>query len=93
MGNVVHSTYTTGTRALPDIYARALGPAALGLVHIYQAKHSSLWYKYNIYARIMIMAVYCYNVNYTTINSIKKNYIIATHACTSLISYCCREWF
>jgi len=26
MGNVVHSTYTTGTRALPDIYARALGP-------------------------------------------------------------------
>ena len=30
MGNVVHSTYTTGTRALPDIYARALGPAALG---------------------------------------------------------------
>jgi len=38
MGNVVHSTYTTGTRALPDIYARALG----------QAKHSSLWYKYNI---------------------------------------------
>ena len=32
MGNVVHSTYTTGTRALPDIYARALGPAALGLV-------------------------------------------------------------
>ena len=26
MGNVVHNTYTTGTRALPDIYARALGP-------------------------------------------------------------------
>ena len=49
MGNVVHSTYTTGTRALPVIYARALGPAALGLVRIYQAKHSSLWYKYNIF--------------------------------------------
>jgi len=32
MGNVVHSTYTTGSSALPDIYARALGPAALGLV-------------------------------------------------------------
>jgi len=27
MGNMVHSTYTTGTRALPGIYARALGPA------------------------------------------------------------------
>ena len=39
MGNVVHSTYTTGTCALPDIYAQALGPAALGLVRIYQAKH------------------------------------------------------
>jgi len=51
MGNVVHSTYTTGTRALPDIYARALGPAALGLVRIYQAKHLSLWYKYNIFTR------------------------------------------
>jgi len=34
---------------LPGIYARALGPAALGLVRIYQAKHSSLWYKYNVY--------------------------------------------
>jgi len=38
-------TYTTGSSALPDIYAQALGPAALGCVHIYQAKHSSLWYK------------------------------------------------
>jgi len=35
MGNVVHGTYTTGTRALPDIYALALGPAVLGLVRIY----------------------------------------------------------
>ena len=39
MGNVVHSTYTTGTCALP---------AALGLVRTYQAKHSSLWYKCNM---------------------------------------------
>jgi len=56
MGNVVHSTYTTGTRALPDIYARALGlvriyARALGPVRIHQAKHSSLWYKYNITLR------------------------------------------
>ena len=34
-GNVVHSTYTTGTRAMPDIYARALGPAAPGPVRIH----------------------------------------------------------
>ena len=46
MGNVVHSTYTTGTRALPDIYARALG-----LVRIYQAKHLSLWYRYYVLLR------------------------------------------
>ena len=30
IGNVVHSTYTTGTHAMPDIYTHALGPAALG---------------------------------------------------------------
>ena len=54
LGKVVHSTYTTGTHALPDIYARAFGPAALGLVRIYQAKHSSLWYKYNITLQLSI---------------------------------------
>ena len=52
MGNVVPSTYTTGTRALPDIYARALG-----LVRVYQAKHSSLWYKYNIYICLVICPI------------------------------------
>ena len=48
MGNVVHSTYTTGARALPDVYAQSWGPQARGRVRMYQAKHSSLWYKYNI---------------------------------------------
>ena len=33
-------TYTTGSSALPDIYAQALGR-----VRIYQAKHECLWYK------------------------------------------------
>jgi len=34
-GNVVHNTYnTTGTRALPNIYAQALRPTALGPVCI-----------------------------------------------------------
>ena len=45
LSHLTNSTYTTGTHALPDIYACALRPVALGLVHIYQAKHSSLWYK------------------------------------------------
>ena len=37
------------TRDFPDIYARALGPAALGLGHIYQANPSCPWYNYYIY--------------------------------------------
>ena len=37
MGNVVHSTYTTGTGALPVIYAQAQGPQARGLVRTYQS--------------------------------------------------------
>ena len=44
MGNVIHSTYTTGIHALPDIYAQARGP------------HSSLWYKYNLATTLMIAA-------------------------------------
>ena len=32
---VVYITYNMGNRDLPDIYAHALGPAALGLGHIY----------------------------------------------------------
>ena len=38
-------TYTTGSSALPDIYAQAWGPQARGCVRIYQAKHECLWYK------------------------------------------------
>ena len=34
------------TQDSPDIYARALGPAALGLEHIYQANPSWPWYNY-----------------------------------------------
>ena len=39
------NSYTMATRDLPDIYARALGPAALGLGHIYQVNHEWPWYK------------------------------------------------
>ena len=42
-------SYNMGTRDFPDIYARALGPAALGLGHIYQANPSCPWYNYYIY--------------------------------------------
>ena len=44
---VVYITYTMATRDSPDIYARALGPVALGLGHIYQANPS--WPCYNYY--------------------------------------------
>ena len=42
-------SYNMGTRDFPDIYARALGPAALELGHIYQANPSCPWYNYYIY--------------------------------------------
>ena len=45
---VEHISYTTGTCTLPDIYALAFGPVALGLMHIYQAKHLCPWYNYCI---------------------------------------------
>ena len=44
---VEYISYNTGTRALPDIYALALGRCApSGIVRIYQAKHSCLCYNY-----------------------------------------------
>ena len=51
---VVYISYNTGTRALPDIYALALGCCTpSGIVRIYQAKHSCLCY--NLY---MLNATY-----------------------------------
>ena len=47
---VEYISYNMGTRDFPDIYARALGPAALGLGHIYQANPSCPCYNYYIYA-------------------------------------------
>ena len=50
---MVYISYNTGTRALPDIYALALGRCApSGIVHIYQATHSCLCY--NLYIRILL---------------------------------------
>ena len=45
---MVYITYNMGNRDLPDIYAHALGPAALGLGHIYQANPSCPCYNYYI---------------------------------------------
>ena len=45
---MVQITYTMATRDSPDTYARTLGPAALGLGHIYQANPSWQWYNYYI---------------------------------------------
>ena len=45
-----HISYNTGTCALPDTYALALGRCVpSGTVHIYQAKHSCLCYNLYIY--------------------------------------------
>ena len=35
--DVLCNSYNIGTWDLPDIYAQAIGPATLGLGHIYQA--------------------------------------------------------
>ena len=43
---VVYITYNMGNQDLPDIYAHALGPATLGLGHIYQANSSCPCYSY-----------------------------------------------
>ena len=57
MMEVAYIRYNTGTRALPDIYALALGRyASSGIVHIYQATHSCLCY--NLY--ILQFAIYQY---------------------------------
>ena len=54
MLRVVYIGYNTGTRALPDMYALALGRCApSGIVHIYQAMHSCLCY--NLYIRSIIL--------------------------------------
>ena len=47
-----------GNQDLPDIYAHALGPAALRLGHIYQANPSCPCYNYYIHLATRNVAVY-----------------------------------
>ena len=72
---VVYITYNMGNRDLPDIYAHALGPAALGLGHIYQANPSCPCY--NLYIIIV----------HTHIQA-AQNYIQQTHRHTSRLMLC-----
>ena len=52
-------TYNMRTQDLPDIYARTLRPAALGLGHIYQANLLCLYYNYYIYIYIYTYVPLC----------------------------------
>ena len=45
---VLHNICNMDSHDLSNMYALALGPAALGLVHTYQANHSCPCYIYNI---------------------------------------------
>ena len=68
---VVYITYNMGNRDLPDIYAHALGPAALGLGHIYQANPSCPCYNLYIFATK--------NLSYTYITEVMLyNYYLVT---------------
>ena len=60
--DVAYITYNTATCDLPDVYARALGPAALGLGHIYKVNPSWPCYNYYIYmcVCVYIMCIYIY---------------------------------
>ena len=53
---MVYITYNMGNRDLPDIYnyAHTLGPAALGLEHIYQANPSCPCYNLYIHTYMHI---------------------------------------
>ena len=55
---MVYITYNMGNPDLPDIYAHALGPAALGLGHIYQANPSCPCYNLYTYIYIYIFNSY-----------------------------------
>ena len=46
--DVLLNSCNTCTCDLPDMHALALGPAALGLMHTYQASHSCPCYNYNL---------------------------------------------
>ena len=68
MLEVAYISYNTGTCALPDIYALALGRCApSGIVHIYQATHSCLCYNlYLLPSEAMLQTVLQCDISDTT---------------------------
>ena len=74
-------SYNVGTQDFPDIYiyACALGPAVLGLGHIYQANPSCPCYNYYIILDYIILAVrfyfisICIRFSNLTLMNVKQN--------------------
>ena len=54
--DVIHNSCKIRTHDLPDMHALSLGPAALGLMHTYQANHLCLCYNYNMYTAHTLLA-------------------------------------
>ena len=98
-------SYNMGTPDFPDIYARALGPAALGLGHIYQANPSCPWYNYYIYIYIINSWLHkpSYSVTRIVSHALLHTYIHCVtlcythcHTCsptaqTAVCSYCSKK--
>ena len=76
-----------GNRDLPDIYAHALGPAALGLGHIYQANPSCPCY--NLYIYIFIFVIHAVHQAKQRMSVNNKN-IIYSYECTCM-AYCPKD--
>ena len=54
---VLHNSCNMCTLDLTDMYALALGPVALMLMHTYQSNHSCTCYNYNLWASVMMFSV------------------------------------
>jgi len=64
---VVYITRNMGNQDLPEIYAHALGPVALGLGHIYQTNLSFPCYNYYILPSEAIVFSVIYQISLTTV--------------------------
>ena len=67
MQPTVYISYNMGNQDLPDIYAHALGPPALGLGHIHRANPSCPCY--NLYIQVLLsrLTANCKILNATNI--------------------------
>ena len=82
---LVYITYNMGNRDLPDIYAHALGPAALGLGHIYQANPSCPCYNFiYIYIYVSYNTVVLYSRDQYEIIGLRKSSHSVKQPCSSI---------